>query len=86
MNEKSFLEVFDTLELDEKIRGLLEQVVVTKVSTNRKQDVFRIYITSKKLIAKDQLFQLYRSISWRPFASLTSIPLRNCGTSMRKVC
>ncbi len=67
MNEKSFLEVFDTLELDEKIRGLLEQVVVTKVSTNRKQDVFRIYITSKKLIAKDQLFQLAKQIQRQIF-------------------
>lgn len=67
MNEKSFLEVFDTLELDEKIRGLLEQVVVTKVSTNRKQDVFRIYITSKKLIAKDQLFHLAGQIRRQVF-------------------
>lgn len=67
MNEKSFLEVFDTLELDEKIRGLLEQVVVTKVSTNRKQDVFRIYITSKKLIAKNQLFQLAKQIQRQIF-------------------
>ena len=67
MNEKSFLEVFDTLELDEKIHGLLEQVVVTKVSTNRKQDVFRIYITSKKLIAKNQLFQLAKQIQRQIF-------------------
>ena len=67
MNEKSFLEVFDTLELDEKIRGLLEQVVVTKVSTNRKQDVFRIYITSKKLIDKNQLFQLAKQIQRQIF-------------------
>ncbi len=67
MNEKSFLEVFDTLELDEKMRSLLEQVVVTKVSTNRKQDVFRIYITSKKLIAKNQLFQLAKQIQRQIF-------------------
>lgn len=67
MNEKSFLEVFDTLALDEKMRSLLEQVVVTKVSTNRKQDVFRIYITSKKLIAKNQLFQLAKQIQRQIF-------------------
>ncbi len=62
MNEKPFFEVFRTLQVDAKVRTLFEQVMVTRVSMTPKQDVFRIYITSKKLIAKDQLFQLSRQI------------------------
>ncbi len=67
MNEKPFFEVFKTLQVDEQVRALFEQVVVTRVSTTPKQDVFRIYITSKKLIAKNQLFQLSKQIQRQIF-------------------
>lgn len=67
MHEKPFFDVFRTLQVDEAMRALLEQVVVTKVSTTSKQDVFRIYITSKKLIAKNQLFQLAKQIQRQVF-------------------
>lgn len=58
MTEKPFFEVFRTLEVDNQTRALFEQVVVTRVSTSPSQDVLRVYITSKKLIAKNQLFPL----------------------------
>ena len=62
MDEKPFFEVFRTLQVDEKTRALFSQAVVTRVSTTPSQDVLRIYMTSKKLIAKDQLFQLAKQI------------------------
>ncbi|MBS6397399.1 MAG: PolC-type DNA polymerase III [Clostridiales bacterium] len=62
MNEKPFFDVFRTLQVDEKARALFEQVMVTRVSTTPSQDVLRVYITSKKLIAKNQLFQLSEQI------------------------
>ena len=62
MNERPFFEVFRTLQVDGPVHSLLEQVMVTRVSMTPKQDVFRVYITSKKLIAKDQLFQLAKQI------------------------
>lgn len=56
MNEKPFFEVFRTLQVDGQLHSLFEQVMVTRVSTNPGRDVLRVYIVSKKLIAKDQLF------------------------------
>ncbi len=67
MNEKPFFEVFRTLQVDEETRALFGQAVVTRISTTPAQDVLRIYITSKKLIAKDQLFQLAKQIRRQVF-------------------
>ncbi|MCC8164169.1 MAG: PHP domain-containing protein [Lachnospiraceae bacterium] len=67
-SEKPFFEVFRTLEAEGPLRKLLDQVVVTRVSTNPGRDVLRIYITSKKLIAKHQLFQLAAQIQRQVFA------------------
>ena len=67
MNEKPFFEVFRNLQMEPSARALFEQVVVTKVSTTPRQDVLRIYITSKKLIDKNQLFQLSRQIQKQVF-------------------
>lgn len=61
MNEKPFFEVFRTLQVDGQLHSLFEQVMVTRVSTNPGRDVLRVYIVSKKLIAKDQLFILQNS-------------------------
>ena len=58
MNEKPFFEVFRTLQVDGQLHSLFEQVMVTRVSTNPGRDVLRVYIVSKKLIAKDQLFHI----------------------------
>ncbi len=67
MKEKPFFDVFCTLTLEGQLQALLEQVVVTKVSMSPAQDVLRVYITSKKLIAKDQLFQLSKQIQRQIF-------------------
>ena len=67
MTEKPFFEVFRTLEVDNQTRALFEQVVVTRVSTSPSQDVLRVYITSKKLIAKNQLFHLAKQIQRQIF-------------------
>ena len=67
MNEKPFFDVFRTLQVDEQVHALFEQVMVTRVSTTPRQDVLRVYITSKKLIAKNQLFQLSKQIQRQIF-------------------
>ena len=59
--------MFRTLQVDEKTRALFSQAVVTRVSTTPSQDVLRIYMTSKKLIAKNQLFQLAKQIKKQVF-------------------
>ena len=67
MNEKPFFEVFRNLQVEESVHALFEQVLVTRVSTTPNQDVLRIFILSKKLIAKNQLFQLARQIQRQVF-------------------
>ena len=67
MNEKPFFEVFKTLQLGEQEHALFEQAIVTRVSMTPARDVLRVYITSKKLIAKDQLFHLAKQIQKQIF-------------------
>ncbi|MCC8138959.1 MAG: PolC-type DNA polymerase III [Lachnospiraceae bacterium] len=67
-SEKPFFEVFRTIEAEGPLKKLLDQVVVTRVSTNPQRDVLRVYITSRKLIAKHQLFQLAAQIQRQVFA------------------
>lgn len=69
MNEKPFFEVFRTLQVDGQLHSLFEQVMVTRVSTNPKRDVLRVYIVSKKLIAKDQLFHIAKQIQRQIFGT-----------------
>ena len=42
MNEKPFFDVFRTLKVDESLRTLFGQTVVTRVSMTPNQDVFRV--------------------------------------------
>ncbi|MCD8097734.1 MAG: PolC-type DNA polymerase III, partial [Lachnospiraceae bacterium] len=67
-SKKPFFEVFRTIEAEGPLKKLLDQVVVTRVSTNPQRDVLRVYITSRKLIAKHQLFQLAAQIQRQVFA------------------
>ena len=67
MNEKPFFEVFKTLQLGEQEHALFEQAIVTRVSMTPARDVLRVYMTSKKLIAKDQLFHLAKQIQKQIF-------------------
>ena len=69
MNEKPFFEVFRTLQVDAQLHSLFEQVMVTRVSTNPGRDVLRVYIVSKKLIAKDQLFHIAKQIQRQVFGT-----------------
>ena len=69
MNEKPFFEVFRTLQVDGQLHSLFEQVMVTRVSTNPGRDVLRVYIVSKKLIAKDQLFHIAKQIQRQVFGT-----------------
>ena len=69
MNEKPFFEVFRTLQVDGQLHSLFEQVMVTRVSTNPGHDVLRVYIVSKKLIAKDQLFHIAKQIQRQVFGT-----------------
>ena len=42
--EKMFYEVFGKLELIGKIKEIFQNVVVTKVSSNARRDIIKVYI------------------------------------------
>ena len=58
--EKMFAEVFPPLHVDKGIAELLEQVRVERVTSNRAKTHIKVYLVSKKLIHREQLFQVER--------------------------
>ncbi len=66
---KSFFEVFPTLKLDAKTKEIMEQTVVEKVSTTRKQDFIRIYISSNNLIDKADVIKAETGIKKQFFGN-----------------
>ena len=73
MTEKSFFEVFPSLELGESLQGLFGQVKVTKVAMTRAKDLLRVYISSEKLISKKHIYEAEKQLKPRSF------PLRRYG-------
>ena len=65
---KSFFDVFPALKLDDNIREIMEQTTVEKVSTTRKQDFIRIYLSSSKLIDKADILKTEAGIKKQFFA------------------
>nr|WP_297766596.1 PolC-type DNA polymerase III [uncultured Butyrivibrio sp.] len=64
---KSFFEVFPALKLDAHTKEIMEQTMVDKVSTTRKQDFIRIYISSNKLIDKSDILKTEAGIKKQLF-------------------
>ena len=65
---KAFFEVFPNLKLEGILEGLCGQIQVEKVTSNKAGNRIKIYIASKKLIQKEQLFCLERKIKEQLFA------------------
>lgn len=59
---KKFLDVFPTLELDNKLKELLREVEVTKVATASLTNSLNIYIKSNHLIFKKNIARLKKEI------------------------
>ena len=64
---KMFAEVFPPLHVEQGLQDLLEQVRVEKVTSNRAKNFIRVYLVSGKLIHKEQLFQLERTLKKQLF-------------------
>ena len=54
--EKKFFDVFPVLKLDAGLHDLYEQVTVERVSSTRNRDFLRVYISSDRLIQKDEIY------------------------------
>lgn len=59
---KLFFDVFPELKVNQDMEKLLADVEVTKVSTNRQQNHLRIYLLSRRLIWKSNIFHLEHNI------------------------
>lgn len=59
---KLFFDVFPTLEVDGRMKKLLEETEVTKVGMNREKNHLRVYLNGTRLIHKKNIYQLETSI------------------------
>ena len=55
---KSFFQVFPTLQLDSMIASFFEQVNVERITSTKRKDYLRIYLSSEHLIQKDMIFKV----------------------------
>ena len=70
---KKFFDVFPTLKLDTGLRDLYEQVTVDKVSSTKRKDFLRIYISSERLIQKEDIFRVEGEIKKQFFPNAAMV-------------
>ncbi len=70
---KKFFEVFPTLKLDTGLKDLFEQVTVDKVSSTKRKDFLRIYISSDRLIQKEDVFRVEGEIKKQFFPNAAMV-------------
>ncbi len=59
---KPFFEVFPSLKLDNKVRDIMEQTTVEKVTATKRKDFLRVYVKSSRLIYKQDIWETERQI------------------------
>ena len=66
---KQFFEVFPTLQVDKKMKNLLENTIVNRVTSNRAKDMLRIYLQSDHLLQKEFIWEIENQIKRQLFPS-----------------
>ena len=64
---KKFFDVFPSLQLEDKIKSLFEQVEVERIASTKRKDFLRIYIVSDRLIEKAFILKAEESIKKQLF-------------------
>ena len=59
---KTFFQVFPTLEVEKRIKRLLENTKVERVTSNRARDFLRIYLVSDHLVQKPDLWEVEKAV------------------------
>ncbi len=67
---KTFFDVFPTLKLDTGLHDLFESVAVEKVTSTKRKDFLRVYISSDHLISKEDVFRVEREIGRQFFPNM----------------
>ena len=70
---KKFFDVFPTLKLNTDLKDLYEQVTVDKVSATKRKDFLRIYISSDRLIQKEDVFRVEGEIKKQFFPNAAMV-------------
>ncbi len=73
MEPKQFFEVFPTLQVNDFLRKLFEQVTVTRAASSRSGQAVRIYIESGSLLNKQDVLSVQRAIKEQLFKN---VPLK----------
>ena len=68
---KTFFQVFPTLEVEKRIKRLLENTKVERVTSNRARDFLRIYLVSDHLVQKPDLWEVEKLIQKQLFPNLS---------------
>ena len=71
MEPKAFLEVFKALDLKPGLREIFDEVLVTKVSSNKRRDILRIYISSNHIIPKKDVYAVIKEIRKQMFSGIS---------------
>lgn len=71
METKAFHDVFPTLELNESVNKLFDNVEVTRVTNNRSHSAVRIYILSTRLIEKQTIYYVQNEIENQIFDKMS---------------
>lgn len=64
---KPFFEVFPTLKVDDELRGMFEQVEVSKVTTNSGRDFIKVHLLSRYLLQKKCVYEIERKLKEQLF-------------------
>lgn len=67
MNVKRFFDVFPTLQLDQRLESIFEQVEVERVSSTKRRDFLRIYIVCDRLIEKENILKVETAVKRQLF-------------------
>ncbi len=59
---KNFLEAFPTLQLEDRLHMMMEQVEVEKIQATKRRDFLRIYTVSPHLVLKQDIFEVEKQI------------------------
>ena len=70
---KKFFDVFPTLKLDTGLKDLYGQVMVDKVSATKRKDFLRVYISSDRLIQKEDVFRVEGEIKRQFFPNAAMV-------------
>ncbi|MGN0420314.1 MAG: PolC-type DNA polymerase III [Acetatifactor sp.] len=63
-----FFEVFSTLQLKDALRDVMEQTVVERISSPKNRNMLHIYLLSKRLIQKEDIWRVEKEIKRQLFS------------------